>query len=298
MLNRLNKMAVALAVATGLLVAVPIADAADTADGARAAAVSGPSEGPGGPAASEAASATSAVDAGAAHARGEAVYTPAMTVSLTYEDRAELEAMVTEYGDALPQYTPTLSETATGARVGIPYNSADRIGSSDLRGPHRSVTAGPLVVGTLYDYTLRVQTTSYWHCSIYDPDGCSYRDATDTTYRWRFTWNGSETTATTYKLPKAKTTIKVGKVTKRGKRGWKFTATLMRNGKPSKGRLYGHYTDRGRWRNDSSWVTGSNGKLTLKFSGANRPYRYRLSAKTTATSLAARSKSVRIPTRR
>lgn len=292
MLIGIMRYAAALTVTAGLLSATPGAGASNTPDDAKAAkpaVATRPS-----PAAADAAQ----PEPSPVRLRGEAYYTPPLAVSLTYEDRAELEVTMTEWSDSLPEYTPVLSESATGQRVGIDIDYADSVGNSELEGPHTSTTSGPLTVGALYDYTLRVRTTGFWHCSIYDPDGCSFRRATDTTYRWRFTWNGSETTGTKYVPPRAVTTIDVTKARRWGKHGWKFTATFLRNGSPAKGRLQGHYAEGRRWHSDSTWTTSSAGKLTLNFSGIHRPYRYKLSAKATSTGLRAESKPVKIPARR
>ncbi|MEO9322090.1 hypothetical protein ABFT23_01285 [Nocardioides sp. C4-1] len=50
-------------------------------------------------------------------------------------------------------------------------------------------TDAPLVAGQAYDFALTVDTPAHWHCSIYDPDGCSWNEATRDELKWRFTYS-------------------------------------------------------------------------------------------------------------
>jgi len=49
-------------------------------------------------------------------------------------------------------------------------------------------TDARLVAGQAYTFTTTVETPAHWHCSIYDPNGCTYRSASTEVLTWSFTY--------------------------------------------------------------------------------------------------------------
>jgi hypothetical protein len=191
------------------------------------------------------------------------------------------------------------------------FGSATTSDYSDLEGPYTFYTSAPLVSGSVYEYTLRVKTDSFWHCSIYDPDGCSWLEGTDDTYRWRFTWTGAAQEVAQYvpappppppaptQVAKVASTVSLSAKKQWSDHGWIITATLRRAGVSAAGQwLTGQWRTGGAWKVDKRWRTDSHGKLTLKFNGEKRPTTYRFVFAGNDTTTPAGSKTFSITARR
>jgi hypothetical protein len=218
---------------------------------------------------------------------------PTLTIQPNYDGNTRLSFGTYEWDEALPYYTATVTEVASGRAIPLGFGYASTIGSSysEVEGPYEVPTAEPLVVGALYEATLNVNTTGHWHCSIYDEDGCSWYEAEESFSRYRFTWSGAKMTGSVYVPPKVATRIGLSPKVKWGPRGWKVTATIFRDKvRGDRLKLVGQWRANGGWRVDDTWRTDDNGKLRIRFKGETKPTRYRFIFKGDDVSLPSRSK--------
>jgi hypothetical protein len=198
---------------------------------------------------------------------------------------AQFVAPFFEHRDALPRFTATLTDVAMGAVIpGSGYETSSSY--SDYRGPYNYQASAPLTVGSVYDFAVRLQTSSRWACSIYYSDGCHWIEGVDEVHTWRFTWTGAAQEVGEYVPPppppppapvKVASTVALGAKKKWGDHGWKITATLRRDGAGAvAGKLTGQWRTGNRWYKDRTWSTSSSGRLTLQFKGSLKKTKYRI----------------------
>ncbi len=203
-----------------------------------------------------------------------------LTVEPNYDGMALLTTDSLAYQDSLPDYDFQLTEMSTGRAIPLGYGYADGEPYGEFESDYQVTTAEPLVVGTVYQAYFHMQTVRFWHCSIYDEDGCSYLHAESVTQRWRFIYTGTKIDATPY-TPRTK--LELGKKMKAGAHGWKITVQLTGDGTPlPEAQVTGEYRlgSHGAWRVDDRWRTDQKGRLKLRFYGEEKPtyYRFRYDA--------------------
>lgn len=196
-----------------------------------------------------------------------------LTVSPGYEGGTLLEVGTLEWTDALPTYRLTLSEVRSGHTIPMRRGWADSFGDEDLEGPYSAESRFPLRRSVQYQASFTVSTTGFWHCSIYDPDGCSWVPGSRTHDTWRFTYNGATIKGKRY-LPK--TRIQLSRKTHWREKGWKVTATLKWDGKAfGNRRIYGQWRTNAGWHPDNSWKTDKRGRVAINFYGESKRTTYR-----------------------
>jgi hypothetical protein len=199
-----------------------------------------------------------------------------LTIAPSYSNQNRLSVNSFAYRDALPEYGFAISEAATGRSIPTGYGYASGLGDSDFESDYSIQTNEPLVVGTVYEAYFHMSTVRFWHCSIYDPDGCSYEAAEQVTSRWRFTYTGASPSQTVEAYtPTSK--IDLGRKTKMGAHGWRITQQLTSEGAPiPRAFIEGQYRlGSGGWRHDSTFRTDTQGRLKITFRGEDRPTSYR-----------------------
>lgn len=72
----------------------------------------------------------------------------------------------------------------------------------------------------VYTYAVTYRQAAHWHCSQYNPDGCSWYSEQSLTARFKFRWNGS--TLTGVKPMRATKTIVSARASKKNKKSYRF----------------------------------------------------------------------------
>jgi hypothetical protein len=217
-----------------------------------------------------------------------------LTVAPTYDGLARFTVNTIEWQDALPDYQMSVTDVATGQPVPLGYGSASQSSYSDLETDYTVPSTVPLAVGNTYQVYFHVDTVRFWHCSIYDEDGCSYLREEHYSSLWRFTYTGATLTATPYTMT---TSLKIESKKKWNAHGWQILATLKADGGPLAGaKVVGEYRvgNRGRWHEDSTFIMNNRGQTKARFQGEVEPTQYRLRYEGSEIATSATSKTFSI----
>lgn len=201
-----------------------------------------------------------------------------LTVAPNYDGMTRFTVNSLEYHDGLPDYDLSVTDVGTGQQVPLGYGYASRTPSySEFEDDYTVASTAPLTVGREYQVYFHVETMRFWHCSIYDEDGCSYLAAEHTTSLWRFTYTGTQQIATPHTIA---TSLKITGKKKWNAHGWQILVTLSADGGPFNGApLIGEYRvgNHGRWlEDDGGFVTNKYGQTKVRFHGEKQPTQYRL----------------------
>lgn len=152
---------------------------------------------------------------------------------------------------------------------------------SSFNAPFASMPRGTYTLTASYD------EWAHWHCSQYNPNGCSWWDADRHTAKFKFRWNGAAATASPYRATKTKLLSTVGKKNRKTGRfivegrvtaQRRSTSTFQPYGslRRTKGipvRIEMFDWDRYQWRTRKTVRTRADGTFSVKVAGSKKSRR-------------------------
>lgn len=112
--------------------------------------------------------------------------------------------------------TPSYSKDED-ARDGLNVKMTGPVGfSTDWLWDWSSIDSGKTSMPKgVYTVTATYEEGAHWHCSIYNPNGCTWYPTERNVAKFKFRWNGSKITVAPYRAAKTKLVSKVGKKSKK-----------------------------------------------------------------------------------